>query len=111
MCLSLIFLCSKTYIFRNNCGVKIFLLFCICNCNQQVEEAEKDLQDWLSSTKIHRKQCKWLAFFSNKKLLQVHHLLTKDFFMHAEHIVQEISIIFPNDYPTRASQVTFVKVC
>ena len=76
----------------------------------QVEKARNDLDTWLKSTETLRDSCQWLVFFSNRKLLQLHHYLVEKPLEHVEYIVREISIVFPNDCPTRLSQAKFVKV-
>ena len=66
------------------------------------------LSNWKDEANKCRKECNWLAFFSNMKLLQLHRSYNMQ--KCAESIVHEVSIIFPNDLATRTSQCKFVEV-
>ena len=71
------------------------------------------LSTWRDQANMCRKECNWLAFFSNMKLLQLHRsyvLGDNNLQKCAESIVHEISVIFPNDLATRMSQCKFVEV-
>ena len=76
----------------------------------QVKGVQKRFSEWQQRTDDFRNECKWLVFFSNMKLLQLHCFGSYDTEEQAERIVHEISVIFPNDDQTRASQRKYVKV-
>ena len=77
-----------------------------------MERANSQLLKWQEKTTVYRERCKWLAFFSNMKLLQLYNSHGSELLeqTRAEIIANEISIIFRNDLPTYAAVCKYLKV-
>ena len=77
-----------------------------------MERANSQLLKWQEKTSVYRGRCKWLAFFSNMKLLQLYNSRGSELLeqTRAEIIANEISIIFHNDLRIHAALCKYAKV-